>query len=95
MSFVNDGRAIVLESIRVGCTRAYRHENDRMIFCETEVHTALKAHAFSPAHLYVWDDLIFHVLFSGQCGVDPCPEARGGTTAHVRKGHGGPMAWLA
>jgi len=63
MSLVNDGRPIVLKPISIGRAWTYGHEYDRMVSGKSEVHAALKAHAFAPAHLDIWDDLIFHILF--------------------------------
>jgi hypothetical protein len=47
-----------------------------MISCETEVHTPLETHAFAPAHLDIWDDLICHVLFLANARVHARAEQR-------------------
>ena len=45
------------------CARTDRHQNDGMVPAQFIVHASLKAHTFTPAHLYVWDNFICHILF--------------------------------
>jgi hypothetical protein len=40
-----------------------------MVAGKSEVHATLKTHTLPPAHLDVWNDVIFHVLFRPTEGI--------------------------
>jgi len=50
---VHERRSVVLKAIRIGCIGTNRHENDRMVAAEAEIHASLEANAFAPAHVQV------------------------------------------
>lgn len=60
VALVDQRRAIVRYLIFVGGAGADRHQNDRVVIPELEIHATLKAGAFADAHLHIWDDFVRH-----------------------------------
>jgi hypothetical protein len=61
MPLLNEGPAIIKDSIRVGRVRPHRHKDYRVGAVEAKIHALLQADAFTLAHLKVGYDFVVQV----------------------------------